>query len=437
MNEVSLYIPCFNAGETIGYCLEAVLRQTHPLENIIVVDDGSTDNTIDVVSRYPVRLIRHIDNRGLVSARNTAIKNINTEFVAALDADCIPDPNWLERLLKRFNSHEIAGVGGRLVEADLSTVFDYWRCIHMRQYWDDRDVVPPFLFGSNTVFRKDVLVKTDLYNQDYRNNYEDVDLCNRLKIQGYILVYESKAIARHLKKDNIGSLLNNHWMWRFGYYKEKGFYSSEEKLILKLKDNLGLANRYIEEDIASNRCDLVYLDFLLALHHSLKDFGYFFYQRKKVVQDNSLLSFWLVLLDSRFFYQFDYGKIMLSTLLREENAFLQNIFASILISGNLINSKFKNTNFKKILYKHILFAFYKITDDYFLDKLNVLIEEHPDWSHFYKKEHAGLNMLFLKNIFFNFQSWLAWPVFNFHNIIKMIESSAEETERVVSFNNGN
>lgn len=433
MNEVTFYIPCFNAAKTICFCLEAIFKQTYPLKEVVVIDDGSTDETVERVSRYPVRLIRHMSNRGLAAARNTAIRNINTEFVASLDADCLPETDWLEQLMKKFDSSEIAGVGGKLLETYSSTVFDLWRSAHMKQCWDEEENSPPFLFGSNTVFRKEALLKVGLYNEDFKNNYEDVDICARLKKEGYTLAYEPKAIVHHLKSDNIYSILNNYWSWNLGYYKKKGCYSNLEGFTLKLKDNIGLANRYIEEDIIFERYQLLYLDFLLALHHSLKDFEYFISQNKKKnfdIPDFSLLSFWLALLDLTFFYHLDTARENLSTLMPESSAFFQNFFTLSLILGRFIKERFKSSKFKRILYKHLLVSVYKINDAYLLDKLLNLVEWHQDWNQFCKKTHPNLNTLFLKELSFNFQKWLDSLIFTFPNIIQMIEISAEKTDEV-------
>jgi GT2 family glycosyltransferase len=185
--------------------------------------------------------------------------------------------------MERFDSSRIVGVGGKLLETYTSSVFDLWRSVHMKQYWEDREVTPPFLFGSNVVFRREALINIGLYNEAYKNNYEDVDICNRLKEKGYVLIYEPKAIAHHLRTDDICSILNSYWEWNSAYYQKKGYYSNSENFISKLQDNLGLANRYIEEDIAFERYQLLYLDFLLAIHHSLKDFEYFIYKKNKKI----------------------------------------------------------------------------------------------------------------------------------------------------------
>ena len=429
--KVGLYIPCFNAKETIQLCLEGVFRQTYPLKEVLVVDDGSTDKTVEIVSRYPVKLVRHATNRGLAAARNTAIKNLKTEFIASLDADCIPDLDWLKYLIERFNLPKIAGVGGKLLEENCSSVFDIWRSVHMKQYWESTDNRPPFLFGSNTIFRRAAIVKAGVYNENYKNNYEDVDICERLNEKRYSLIYEPKAIVRHFKNDDICSILNSYWNWHLGYYKKKKYHSNLKKFILKIKDNIGLANRYIEDDIQHKRYELLYLDFLLALHHSLKDFAYFISQDDQNISDSlnsTLISHWLSLLDLTFFYHLDSTKKNFSTIIPKKDAFLQNLLALDLILGNLVQKQFKSTVFKKILYKHLYLSVYKINDNYLLDKLLNLVELHKDWSALFKKRQSNLNPEFLKNLSLNFQKWLEVLTYRFSNITQMIILAAEKTD---------
>ena len=114
--KITLYIPCYNAEDFIGEVLKAVFNQTVPADEVIVVDDGSTDNTSGIASGYPIRLIRHSQNRGLAASRNSAIKNSKAEFVASLDADCLPSPGWLQHLMQRVDAPGVGGVGGKLSE---------------------------------------------------------------------------------------------------------------------------------------------------------------------------------------------------------------------------------------------------------------------------------------------------------------------------------
>ena len=115
-SKVSFYVPCFNAAKTIGPCLEAVFKQEYPVAEVIVVDDGSTDESAAIASRYPVKLLSHAHNLGLAAARNTAIKNAKGDFIASVDADCCSQSNWLWLLMQKFDDSRVAATGGPLIE---------------------------------------------------------------------------------------------------------------------------------------------------------------------------------------------------------------------------------------------------------------------------------------------------------------------------------
>ena len=103
---VTVVIPCYNQAHFLGEAIESVLEQTYPHYEIVVVDDGATDNTSEVASRYPdkVRLIRQ-ENRGLSGARNTGIRHSEGEYVVFLDADDRLLPEALEAGLECFHAH--------------------------------------------------------------------------------------------------------------------------------------------------------------------------------------------------------------------------------------------------------------------------------------------------------------------------------------------
>ena len=434
-SKVSFYIPCFNAAKTIGPCLDAVFKQEYPAVEVIVVDDGSTDESARIVSRYPVRLLSHANNLGLAAARNTAIKSATGDFIASMDADCCPQTNWLGLLMSKLSSPEIAAAGGKLLEGNSKTVFDEWRSVRMRQNWDGLNTSPPFLFGSNTVFRKEALVNIGYYRECYKNNYEDVDISTRLISAGYVLAYEPQAIAHHLRNDNIASLFDTYWKWNFDFYQKDGFYSSLDNFMSKAKDTVGLVNRYMEEDIVFNRTRLLYLDFLLFFYQSLKDLYYFSFSdsRYSAFGDMDILSVRLSLLDLVFFYHWDFENSDFTTLIPAKDAFLQNFFALNLVLGRAIRSRFPDRNFMTTLYKHLLLLFCNFEDPVLPGKIVNLIESHSDWSGLYKKYQLNLNSLFLSNLSLYFYRWFEDMVERNPGIIQMLELSANQTQEACVF----
>jgi glycosyltransferase involved in cell wall biosynthesis len=101
---VSVVVPCYNQARFLGEAIESVLAQSHPLFEVVVVDDGSTDDTSEVAARYPgVRLVRQ-ENRGLSGARNAGLARSRGEYVVFLDADDRLLPGALEAGVERLEA---------------------------------------------------------------------------------------------------------------------------------------------------------------------------------------------------------------------------------------------------------------------------------------------------------------------------------------------
>jgi glycosyltransferase involved in cell wall biosynthesis len=94
--KISVVIPAYNAARFLPLCLPSVFAQTYKPEEVIVVDDGSTDNTAEVAAELGARVIRR-ENGGISAARNTGIQNASCEWIALLDADDSWAPEKLER----------------------------------------------------------------------------------------------------------------------------------------------------------------------------------------------------------------------------------------------------------------------------------------------------------------------------------------------------
>jgi glycosyltransferase involved in cell wall biosynthesis len=111
---VSVVVPCYNQARFLGEAIESVLAQSHPLFEVVVVDDGSTDDTSEVAARYPgVRLVRQ-ENRGLSGARNAGLARSRGEYVVFLDADDRLLPGALEAGVERLEARPACAlVAGR------------------------------------------------------------------------------------------------------------------------------------------------------------------------------------------------------------------------------------------------------------------------------------------------------------------------------------
>jgi glycosyltransferase involved in cell wall biosynthesis len=276
MPSVSVYIPAFNAAEFLARSIEGLLAQTHVPEEILVIDDGSADETAAIASRFPqITLIRHQSNRGLGAVRNTAFRSARNELVASIDADCVADPGWLANLLPHLEDPQVAAAGGRLIEGVQHSIADRWRAAHMLQNWGANLVRnPKFLFGCNNLFRKSVVLEVGGYNEKMRTNGEDTGICEQLRLHGWQYVYEPAALAMHLRHDNIPSILEAYWRWwKFGV----NAYAHGVRLRSVIGHALFVHFRYtffelLGSDLRARRFGLLPMDFLALGFLPYRDF---------------------------------------------------------------------------------------------------------------------------------------------------------------------
>jgi glycosyltransferase involved in cell wall biosynthesis len=126
--KVSVLIPCYNAEKYIGETLESVLRQTWPKIEIVVVDDGSTDKSANIVlsfRRQSLKLIKQA-NRGQTAALNACLPHASGDFVQYLDADDLIEPDKIERQVTRLIRHPrcvASAEWGRFYHHPSETVF--------------------------------------------------------------------------------------------------------------------------------------------------------------------------------------------------------------------------------------------------------------------------------------------------------------------------
>ncbi len=129
--KVSLVIPVYNEEKFIGNCLNSVFNQTIIPDEVIIVDNNSTDNTIDIASQFPVKIVKE-RKQGMIPARNCGFENAKYEIIAKTDADTVFPKNWIEKIKEQFVDGVVA-VGGPVYYSDalikgkfLDTVFDIY-----------------------------------------------------------------------------------------------------------------------------------------------------------------------------------------------------------------------------------------------------------------------------------------------------------------------
>lgn len=200
---VSIIVPVYNGAETVGTCIESLLAQDYPADryDVLVIENGSTDTTSEVVSRYPVRLL-HSQARGPAAARNLGLCHTQADIVAYTDADCIAHARWLSELVRAYRTDPaIGGVGGAI----LAYVHD--RRTAVERFLDENpplinwvssdDQYLPHLLTANASYRTTLLRRVGGFNP-YHLAADDVDLSWRMQLDlGVRLAYAPNAVIYH------------------------------------------------------------------------------------------------------------------------------------------------------------------------------------------------------------------------------------------------
>lgn len=213
--KVSVVVCAYNAGDTIADCLTSLARLTYPNYEVIVINDGSKDDTAALVAEHPwVRLIS-IANGGLSAARNLGLREATGTIVAYTDADVRVDPGWLTYLVQPFLTSDVVGSGGpNLVPPDDPFMA---QCVALAPgapthvLLDDR--IAEHVPGCNMAFRRDALLAIGGFNPIYLRAGDDVDACWRLQARGGRIGFAPAALVWHHHRARIQA----YWRQQVGY----------------------------------------------------------------------------------------------------------------------------------------------------------------------------------------------------------------------------
>lgn len=193
---ISVVIPAFNEERLIQRCLRALVEQHDPPDEILVVDNGSTDATVQLAQQFPEVRVLHETRQGVTYARRTGFDAARGDIIARIDADTIVHPTWCARIRADFTAADLDGQGGGAAIAELSPRNCFWgawwyRCF---RFWHERSIgVHPMLYGFNTAIRREAwLAARHLVAADDARVSDDVDVTIALLRTGHRLRFAPK-----------------------------------------------------------------------------------------------------------------------------------------------------------------------------------------------------------------------------------------------------
>jgi GT2 family glycosyltransferase len=217
MVRVSVIIPNWNGATLLEKALDCLSRQTSPPDEILVVDNGSHDQSVSIAERAGAGVLQLTENRGFCRAINEGIRAATGAWIAILNNDVEVAEDWLEKLLTRALARDAWFATGKLVAFDRPTHLDgtwdaicrgacAWRCGAARPDgppWNSERTIrfAPF---TAAIFRAELFRRAGLLDEAFESYLEDVDFGIRCATKGYSGVYVPDATARHKGSATLG-----------------------------------------------------------------------------------------------------------------------------------------------------------------------------------------------------------------------------------------
>jgi GT2 family glycosyltransferase len=236
MTKVSVIIPTWNSGKVLAQCLGSLSLQTMQDFEVIIVDNGSSDDGVTDLSTEWPSIAFHIKklekNIGFASACNLGAKLASGDWLALLNSDAFPDPDWLEKLLLAAKRNpEFSFFASRQLQAKAPHLLDgAGDALHISGLaWRRYASLPTAQFGLETeevfspcaaaaLYSRQAFLQVGGFDEDFFSYHEDVDLGFRLRIQGFRCLYVPDAVVQHVGSATLGALSDfalYHWQRNF------------------------------------------------------------------------------------------------------------------------------------------------------------------------------------------------------------------------------
>lgn len=220
----TIIIPNYNGAHFMEPCMKALEKQTVQPDEIIVVDNGSTDGSLELLQNsYPaVRIIANEENLGFAAAVNIGIKASTTPFVLLLNNDTEAEPGMIEHLERAMRRHPRAfSVASKMIQLYHPEYLDSTGDLYTVTGWgvnrgNDRPSNlynrPAYVFSAcagAALYRREVFEEIGYFDEKHFAYLEDIDVGYRARLNGYSNIYEPKAVVRHVGSGTSGSKYNS------------------------------------------------------------------------------------------------------------------------------------------------------------------------------------------------------------------------------------
>ena len=214
---ISAIIPCFNHWESLRTAVESLKKQSIPVTETLIIDDGSFEPCPlkELIEDSRIRIIRLNQNRGRGYCRNLAFKETSGEYVLNLDATNSLEERFIEKALPHFLDSQIAAVSGALISKKKDSAVDRWRARHLfhesslKEAWAEPCSM---LITYGTLFARKFIDKVGGFNPKLRFK-EDQEMGERLASAGFLIIGDPKLEVYPTISNSVAEVLERYSRW--------------------------------------------------------------------------------------------------------------------------------------------------------------------------------------------------------------------------------
>lgn len=245
---VSIIVPCYNRGHLIGQCIDNLLLQTYNNIEIIIVDDGSQDNTEEIVSLYNdsrIKYYRYSPNKGACFARNYGIKKARGKYIAFQDSDDIWECDKIENQLSYLiqTDSDLVFCSMERISLDKKNSFIY----PIRGFNNEENALKQLLY-DNRISTQTILIKKEVadfvkFDVSFKK-FQDWDFALHVAKSNYKISFLSKTLVKSVvQNDSITSLISGGKAYEHIYEKYEKYYLLNPEAHAQILKNMAWAYR--------------------------------------------------------------------------------------------------------------------------------------------------------------------------------------------------
>ena len=229
---VSIVVTVYNAERTLAQCLNSIMKLEYPRDKleITVVDDGSTDSSLDIVKKYDAVLIQK-NHGGYPSAMNAGIRRARGSVVVIIDSDIIVSKDWLLKVLEEFSDPKVGIVGGFIATAKTKSFWSRLAGYELEdRYHKMNSKYVDYVSTTCTAYKKEIFNDVGFFDESLRRD-SDEDFTHRVFKAGWKIVLQKDAICFHEWKSSLTSYFKQQM--NEAKYAVKIFHKSPDLLLGK------------------------------------------------------------------------------------------------------------------------------------------------------------------------------------------------------------